>query len=506
MNRTPAGPRRVAICLLLAVVALVPALAGSGGVVSAAPGPGADEGLDWIGAQLTANGGSLPASFGPGSDWGITADAVLAHVAAGRGADAPAQSATDELIANVDLFSTWDDLGPEYAGVRLAGQLGKVVLAALAQGRDVTSVGGVDLVAELRSLVQTSGPETGRFSDRNPYSPDNSNGFGQALSMLALSYTDAGVPATSVTFLLDQQCPGGGFRLFYTSTSGCDDASNADTDATALAIQALLAAPRTAGSTAAMADAISWLVSMQDPTSGAWTGSGPTATPNANSTGVIAQTLRASGEIAAADRGAAWIRDQLQLTSAGTVGTPAAADVGAIAYDPAARTLALSEGITTSSGDQWRRATTQAVLALGLERYGAANDDPMPTTSSTTPTSTTASTTPTTAPTTTAPTTTAPTTTAPTTTAPTTTAPTTTAPATTAPGTVVLTGAPLRADALAGNTTRSNGATTRAGSSTSPGRLAVTGTGASLLVSAGVVALLCGLVLLRAGSIRRGRA
>jgi hypothetical protein len=228
-----------------------------------------------------------------------------------------------------------------------------------------------------------------------------------------------------------------------------------------------------------MSAAISWLLSIQDPTTGAWTGSGPTATPNANSTGVITQALRAAGEVASANRGAEWIRTQLQLTTANATGTPAEADVGAVAYDPAARTLALADGITSSTGDQWRRSTTQAVLALGLERYGATNDLPLPTTTTTT-----------TVPTTTLPTTTGPTTTAPpsTTSAPTTSAPTTT--------TASSTGPPAGVDSLTDS--RSG-----AGTGSAAGRLAVTGDDTGPLAQGGALLVAAGVVLLAASTRRR---
>ena len=43
---------------------------------------------------------------------------------------------------------------------------------------------------------------------------------------------------------------------------------------------------------------------------------------------------------------------------------PLAPSVGAIAYDPAARAAGQANGITTTTADQWRRATAQAALGL----------------------------------------------------------------------------------------------------------------------------------------------
>lgn len=493
MPRTTRRPRRLVAACVLGVAAWVPAMAVDDHAVSAAPSTSAHEALDWLGGQLASNGGSLPAPVGPGSDWGITADAVLAHVAAGRGDDPAAQTATDLLLANVDAYSSWNDLGPDLAGVRLAGPLGKILLAAEAQGRDVSSVGGVDLEAELRSLMVLSGGETGRIADRNPHAPDNSNGFGQALSMLALSYTDRGMPTEAIDFLLAQQCPNGGFRLFYSGSDGCASDIDADPDSTAVAVQALLAAPRTAARTTAMSRAISWLASVQDPTTGGWAGSGPTATVNANSTGLAVQALRAAGHHAPADRGAAWIRDRLQLTSTLVAGTPASGHAGAIAYQPGQVTVALRDGLTPSGADQWRRATAQGVLALGLDRYGAAVEGPLPTT-------------------TTVATTTVPSTTVPTTTVPSS-APITSTPTTSAPGSIG--GAPLdpppspTVEALHAAGVRSSGPT--AGAAVAPqvastrGPLALTGADAAGLAAVGVATLLVGLILTCVALVLPGR-
>ncbi|MHB1139592.1 MAG: prenyltransferase/squalene oxidase repeat-containing protein, partial [Microthrixaceae bacterium] len=362
-RRTPSPRRRVA-----AVTLVLTGLAGlyTGARVGAAPtAPTADatSAVDWLGAQLSANGNSMPGFSAGSSDWGLTADAVLAFVAAGRGADAVAQAATDEIESNSNAYTTWD---PDVPDVREAGATGKVLLTVRSQGRDGSNVDGVDLEAELRSLMQTSDAQVGRFSDRVPDPTwDASNGFGQTLSMLALSLTDDGVPAEAVDFLLAQQCPAGGFRLAYTSTPGCVGDTSADTDATAMAIQALLGVPRTTQVDAALAEGLHWLLERQDPATGAFGGTGPTAAINANSTGVIAQALRAAGRIDAANRAASWITTTVQLNAGNATGTPAVADLGAIAYERGPLDSALMMGIDPGSADQWRRATVQAVLALG---------------------------------------------------------------------------------------------------------------------------------------------
>lgn len=474
-SRPRSGRRRAAASLLLlGLVAL--ALGAARPVGSSPPAPAsAHAALDWLTGQLDGHGATLP-GFTPGStDWGLTADAVLAFVAAGRGSDVAARSATDALAAHVSEYTTWD---PDVPGVRVAGATGKVLLVVASQGRDTSDVAGIDLEAELRSLMVTSGEARGRFADRVPDPTwDASNGFGQALSMLALAWTDDGVPAASVEFLSAQQCPGGGFRLTYTSPT-CTSDSSADTDATALAVQALLAASPSPAGDAAVGRAVAWLLARQAP-NGAVGGTGPTAAWNANSTGVVGQALRVAGRTAEADAAATWIRTMTQLASPEVDGTPAASDSGAIAYDPSARAAALASGISAGVTDQWRRATSQAVLALGLAPYAPVQAGPVvvPTT------------------------TVAPTTVDPTTS---TVVPVTTVPITVAPDgldtSTTTTAAPSSTVATAG--LRATNASSTAGSSTSrvtPRPLAVTGQGSAPLVWTGLALLFVGAVIAGAG-------
>jgi len=166
-----------------------------------------------------------------------------------------------------------------------------------------------------------------------------------------------------MTFLMAQQCPGGGFRLFYDSGDACTNDAEADTDATAMAIQALEAERGAPGATSAQSRAVAWLAARQDPATGAFSGTGPTATPNANTTGLVARSLRSVGQTTLANHAGVWILS-LQLSEENVAGGPAASDVGAISYDPATRDAAIDGGIPAQGRDQVRRATSQGVLAL----------------------------------------------------------------------------------------------------------------------------------------------
>ena len=335
---------------------------------AAAPCPldgtgGEDAALTWLDCELQGNGGVLPSPYG-GDDLGLTLDVVLAFGVNGRADEAGPTAALDAVYANIRDYVTGADFAPDD---RYAGALGKSLLAGEIAGVDTSDVDGLDLEAEVRARMQTSGTDRGRFSDRSDWG-DYSNGFGQSLSMLALSHTNGGVPAPAVDFLLDQQCPDGGFRGVYTTTGGCTSAGSSDTDYTALAVAALASAPQSAQVRAAVTDGADWLIDHQD-ASGAITGSGLVAGTNTNSTGLAAQALRAVGRTAQADAAATWVRS-VQLADDSGATADLSGRLGAIAYNEAAYDDALVAGVDPLNLDQWRRATAQALLAFDAPSFG----------------------------------------------------------------------------------------------------------------------------------------
>jgi hypothetical protein len=346
--------------------------------VSAAPS--AESALVWLEGELNDNGGSLPFSFDPTlPDWGLTIDAILALNNGGRGTGAAA-AATTALAAAINDYITGESFGD--VGSHYAGPIGKAMLAATLQGADVHTFGGVDLEALSRAAIQPSGTHQGRFSDVSNFG-DFSNGFGQALNILALSYTAAGVPANAADFLLAQQCPAGGFRLYYdaadplNSTRGCESDAEADTDATALAVDAMLVLAPSATTSAALHDATTWLIELQDPATGGFPGTGLTADPNSNTTGLAVQALEAAGFADAAAAGRAYV-GTLQLTADNTAGTPAVGEEGAIALNPGAFNDARTIGITPAGRGLWQRATAQAVLAFAPAPFAPPRADVVP--------------------------------------------------------------------------------------------------------------------------------
>ena len=368
--RRPVG-RRAALLLAstLAAAALTSGTSPAGAApATASPSAPASAALDWLEGELAADGGHLTTSYEfEGSvysydDWGLTLDAVLALAAGGRGAQTSAQTALAHIADHVGDYVTGASFGAP--DDRYAAALAKATLTAAALGADPTAFGGTDLVSELRARLETSGADAGRFKDRSDYG-DYSNGLGQALAVMALARTTDGVPASALTFLLAQQCPGGGFRGDYTASGGCTSDADATVDATGFALEALTAVTPTCDVRASIADAAGWLVDGQGDDGGFGGESGT----NTNSTGLAAQALRTIGESDAADVAAGFITG-LQLTAGDDTGAIALNQTG---YDSAA------DGIQVLERDGFRRATGQAVLALGLPAYseiGAAPIDP----------------------------------------------------------------------------------------------------------------------------------
>ena len=320
----------------------------------------------WLIRELRSGGmpAPTPTTADP-VDWGLTLDVLFALHATGTG-----QRAATRIVAAADEHAG------DYLGVRLyadrrarrAGQTAKLLLAATVAGKDPRSFGRVmradgslaagryDLRAETLSLIGRSG----RLSDRG-VSLDNTNVFSQSLAVLGLARS-GGVGRRPVRYLVRQQCAAGYFRMFDRTGRSCDrDRDAADTDGTAMAIQALLSA-RDSGVTgldAPLKRATSWLRGRQRP-DGSFGGGVSTEAPNSNSTGLAAQALAATGQTKAARRAAAYV-GSLVVTPARATGR-LSAETGAIAYNAAAMVTARTQGIT--GRDQWRRAGAQAILAL----------------------------------------------------------------------------------------------------------------------------------------------
>ncbi|MFC5667783.1 prenyltransferase/squalene oxidase repeat-containing protein [Kitasatospora misakiensis] len=340
--RRSLGPLAIAALALttaLPAATAAPAAPASGDTASATHRPDAAA-AGWLARQLV-DGDHFESVFDGTAypDQGLTVDAVLAFAAA-RSADQAAARAT-AWLARPDILSGYLGDGTTEA---YAGATAKLLLAAEVRGGDPAAFGGVDLPARLRSLLTP----TGRFSDRSQWG-DYSNAFGQSLALLALQRTPGGAPAAAADFLAAAQCADGGFPIAFGQP-----ACAADTDATALAAQALAATGRAAKAKAGL----DWLTAHQN-ADGGFAAAGATAS-NANSTGLAASTLLTGGRFAAGLKG--W--GSLVKLQQGCAADPAVR--GAVAYD--------ASGFNPANA---ARATAQAVLGLsgqglaGLSAQGA---------------------------------------------------------------------------------------------------------------------------------------
>lgn len=300
----------------------------------------------YLQTQLAAGGDhfSVEGDWGTSVDYGVTADAVLALAATGT-AQTQAAATTDYLAAHVVDYTGFGDPTEVYAG-----SVAKLVNVAIAQGRDPRAFGGHDLVATLQGLETADG----RFSDDSQWG-DYSNVFGQSFALIALKRAGVNPSPASIEFLLEQQCPGGGFQLYMDAP--CADDSAADPDATAMAVQALLFAGDGAQAATAASAGLDFLASVQG-ADGGLGGGAPQTAPNANSTGLAGQAFLAGGRTAQAALARSYITD-LQY------GCELPAPLhGGIAYDPAAYDAQVALGAAATPIDQDRRSTTQALLAL----------------------------------------------------------------------------------------------------------------------------------------------
>lgn len=373
---TPSRPGRRAAALTVGL-GLV---AGSLLVAPAAPASAAPQndsaaalaGGDWLVGQLDGGRAVYNDQF-DFDDYGLTVDFGLALDSFdGARYDATLGDVTDELTSprTVAAYTSGDGFGDP--GSRYAGATAKLASFVQQRGGDASAVGGVDLVAELSGLIADDAPIEGRVEDRSTFG-DSANAVSQGFAARALTVAGDAEAGSAMDFFLDQQCDAGFFRTFLTEDKTATDQtcqggvadgdSAAAPDATALAVLNILATTPAAGSpeAVAVADAVDWLLAAQAADGSFTGGDGPTDVPNANSTGIAGWALAEAGEDDAAEDAATYVAG-LQVSACDAA--PLRAQAGAVAYDDSAFALGEQEGITTSSRDQWRRTSAQAVPAL----------------------------------------------------------------------------------------------------------------------------------------------
>ncbi len=253
-------------------------------------------GAEWLADQLTA-GGYIPSTTTPGQpDLSATANVVAAL--AGANVDPTgAYSALHFLEANVDAYVT-------AGGSDGPAELALLILDAHALGVDPHTFGGTDLVARLLATEQTSGPDAGLFGTEAQVAAYDAGGYQQGLALAALAA--AGVTGTpevesAVTWLIQEQCPDGGWTSPDNAVNACTGTAASfagpDTNSTALAVEGLAA--QGALTTAVSTGASGFLLAGQDADAGWSYYPNTSATPGVtdpDSTALVIQGLLALGE------------------------------------------------------------------------------------------------------------------------------------------------------------------------------------------------------------------
>ena len=346
-------PLSTALTVVATLTLSIGLLVGSPGPASAVAGKGqAAKASAWIATQV--HDGRIHNGQFDFDDWGLTLDAYLALVATDRHPE-KARHMIKAVSRHVKRYV-------QFNGDFFAGAVAKSLLARKVAGLSGTiPSAGLDLRSRLRSMITANG----RVSDTG--SPDYSSTLTQGLAVIAFSRS-SGSPQRVVDYLLRQRCPRGYFREALGAERCGAAGSKPHVDSTAVAVQAMVAARKHDAHVPVRLIKRSrhWLRSVQND-NGSWSLLG---TANTNSTGLAAQALATGRPTGAGTLAAAWVGRQ-QITRDRADGGPARRDIGAIALTPAGLAAALNHGITQSTRDSFRRATTQAQFALRPVPLGA---------------------------------------------------------------------------------------------------------------------------------------
>ncbi len=286
----------------------------------------------WSDQQFAADGSVLGRTGSP--DVGTTIAATLGMLATGHTPtrlDAAVGYVRQNLAGYVE-----GDLGDG------PGQLANAIIFTLATGGDPRDVAGEDLVARLVATEQPAlSPDAGRFGARLDLFGQS---YSHATAVLALALTPGVEPsATSVAYLLDLQCTGGGFPSGYvTAVERLLDDCTGDTNTSGLAAAAL--SSMTDASAEQAAEALRGFIDEARNDDGGW-GFSPSGATDGNSTGLAALGLGAHGAPDTNDVGALDALAGLQL------GCDAGSAAGGIRYQ-------------SSSAGPDRFATFQGMLAF----------------------------------------------------------------------------------------------------------------------------------------------
>lgn len=397
MNKTArrTGISAISAFATVAVVASYTGFAGQASAASTTGDPGAA--AQWLISQQDATG-ATPSPYAGYTDWGLSINALWAMKAGG--ASSAAITKTWSAISS----NAKDYAGPGDYGIS-AGASGKLLFAADVVDADPTKLvqqdkSIVNILSQTSNTVLTSGVQKGRLKDPASNGADYTNAITQAVGVLGLTgaskrghAVSKPIAQSAINFLATQQCSSGYFRLAFNDNLSCDAAAKttsgapADLDSTSYSLQALMLAKEAGFSVpqGAISTGIAYLTKVQQKD-----GSFNSGGSNTNSTGLAAGALAGAGADAAAIRATGYIA-ALQATGSKIVGTKLATSNGAIAFDQSAYAAGLKSGITSTTADQWRRATADAQFGLVRQPLGALLQATVPIPAPTGPSSTTTS-------------------------------------------------------------------------------------------------------------------
>ena len=227
------------------------------------------EALDWLRSKQAADGG-FAGDFDQASSVGATVEAILAIVAAGEDPNAWLQEGNTPLTF----------LQTHVAEVALPGDIAKLILAVAAAGANPRDFGEVDLIAALAGQYD---PASGLYGGL-----DLGNVFAQSLAILALRATGQSIPQAAIDWLASAQLEDGSWSWNGETTPG-----SGDSNSTAIALQALLAA---GVSDTSLSNALAYFADQQNDDSG-FTYQKPSSfgtETDANSTAYVIQALLAA--------------------------------------------------------------------------------------------------------------------------------------------------------------------------------------------------------------------
>ncbi len=284
-GRTPA----LLAALVLAAALLVPLVGPSPATAATASSNAA---AAWLAGLVGPDGAAVNPSNGQPSLSG-TVQVALALVAnqSDRGT---IERALTYIEPNVGTYVVSN-------GADNPGRLGYLLVLAHATGGDPRAFGtpAVDLVARLEATYGIA--ETGFYGTPDPYNAV----FNQSLAVVGLVAAGRPVPAAALTWLSDQQCDSdnssdGGWQGYRAPSGGglvaCDPSSGiaytgADSNSTAMAIQALVAG----GASGPVSSGMAFLASTQAPRTGGFGYYAGDTADDPNSTALGIQAVVATG-------------------------------------------------------------------------------------------------------------------------------------------------------------------------------------------------------------------